>query len=104
MGETYKIKFITPGQFITYNNKRYRTPVVFEGVSETDIQFFDVQARTYMIKYNVKKISDILKDPFVEELVLDKDEKNIVIEELSETRDPSSILGKLLKNSNRIGE
>ena len=99
--ETYTIKFLTPGQFIIHNERRFRTPVTIENVSEKDIQFFDVQARTAMIKYSLEKTKVVPEDPFLEELMLQKEDEDISVEELTESKEASSTLEKLLKQNEK---
>lgn len=94
--ELFTVKFITPGQFIIHNSRRFRTPVTFEGVKEKDIQFFDVQARRSMIEYKVEPFIKETLEPAIEELPLKKEDEDIEVEDTVETEESSSILEKLI--------
>jgi len=96
--ELFTIKFRTPGQFIVHKSRRFRTPVTFEPVTEKDIQFFDVQARRSMIKYDVEKYKKESLDPPIEELALQKEDEDIEVDEQEESRESSSILEKLISD------
>lgn len=98
--ETYTVKFLTPGQFIIHKDRRFRTPVTFECMSKKDIKFFDIQARTAMVKYTVEKTKDVQEESFVEELALQKEEM-IETEELIEPTEAVTILEKLLETNEK---
>lgn len=94
--ETYTVKFLTPGQFIISKGRRFRTPVIFQGVLKNDLSFFDAQARRSLIKYEVTKTSEIKQDLCVKKLIPEKEDEDIEIEELIEKKEPLTILEKLL--------
>lgn len=99
--ETYNVKFLTPGQILVFRNKRARTPVTFERVLKSELPLLEAQARRLLLKYDVSKTSEVKKDAILEELDLEiKEDEDIEVEELSDTKkEPSTILEKLLASN-----
>ena len=96
--ETYRVKFITAGHMLAFRNNRVRTPVTFDHVREEELPLLKSQALRSMLHYEVQKESEIVinNDAVIEELEMNKEDEDIEIEELSETKDPSTILEKLI--------
>jgi len=94
--ETYQVKVLTPGHMIIFRGKRARSPVVFKNVRKEEISLIDSQARRSLLKYEVIKESDIKKDAVIEEIDLLKEDEDIKVEELTETKEPSTILERLI--------
>jgi hypothetical protein len=94
--ETYRVTVLTPGHMLHFRGKQVRTPVTFERVRKNEISIIDSQARRSLLKYEVIKESQIKKDAIIEEIDLLKEDESIQIEELTENKEPSTILEKLI--------
>jgi hypothetical protein len=79
-----------------FRGKQVRTPVTFERVRQNEISIIDSQARRSLLKYEIIKESQIKKDAIIEEIDLLKEDESIQIEELTENKEPSTILEKLI--------
>ena len=99
--QTYTVKFLTPGQMVIYKERRFRTPVTFEGVLKKDLSFFDSQSRRSLIKYEVFETPEQQREEPIKKLILEKEDEDIEIEELTEINEPSTILEKLIASNKR---
>jgi hypothetical protein len=102
----YKIRVETPGKLLAFKNRKIRTPFTIE-IYERDLELF----KSTMISADINEFhfenlekSDKIDDEW-ESIILDKDE-DVVIEDLYEDdeEEPSTLLGKLLKNEKKNGE
>jgi len=97
--KTYKIKIVTPGYMITFKGKRVRTPVIFENIKENEINLIKIQAKRSLLKYEVLEEGPAIKVESIVDVVENKLDECIIIEEIKEDKEPTTILEKLLFES-----
>ena len=98
----YKVVVTTPGHVLIFRGRQARTPVVFWNVSKSEIEFIDSQARRSLLKYEVREEQiPEKKEPYTEDIQIEKDDSKIEIENLPETRKPSTILETLIAKSEK---
>lgn len=96
MKHTVKVK--TPGQMMVFRNRTFRTPVKFEKVSKDEVKFLELQCRRLHLEIDVSNYKLPEKDdPLIEEILDQKEDEDIEVEELSQ-KEPSTILEKLLED------
>lgn len=97
--KTYTVKILTPGQMIIHRGKRARTPVTYKNVTETELMFFQSQCRRLMLEYETVDNESIELSTKVQKVYMEEEDKDIKIERLGEEKEPSSILEKLISES-----
>ena len=96
MENLFKVSITTPGQIIVFRGKKVRSPAVFHKVTKSEIPVIETQARRLGLKY---EINDDIPEPVIvkKDIVVEKSEAEI--EELSDIRKPTTILEKLISQS-----
>jgi hypothetical protein len=94
----YTIKITTPGQMVMRGARKFRTPVVFDNVLESELPLFKSQVRQRMLKMDISLAKEKPEhEIIIEDIDLDKEDEDIEIEPLEE-KEPTTILEKLLSN------
>jgi len=101
----YKIKVETPGKLLFYKNRKIRSPFTID-INEDGLELFkSTMISSGIDTYGFEEIKkeDKVDDEWEIAIVEDKD---VVIEDLYEDdeEDPSTLLGKLLRNEKKNGE
>jgi hypothetical protein len=98
MEKKYKVRVSTPGHKIVFKEKILRTPVVFNNVIKSDLDLIKLQCQRLMLKYTIDVEGEKPMKPVSPMEVIDlTEEKEIKVEEL-ETKEPTTILEKLLQD------
>jgi len=97
----YKVRVETPGKLIFFKNRKIRSPFILE-VVDTDLELLrSTMTSSAIDNYSIEEIKE-KNDNDVWEEVITK-EKVVVVEDLyteqDEEEEPSTILGKLLRDA-----
>ena len=96
--EKFKVRVSTPGHKIVFKEKVLRTPVVFNNVIQSDLGLIKLQCQRLMLSYTIDKEGEKPVQPVQPVEAIDlTEEKEVEVEEL-ETKEPTTILEKLLKD------
>jgi len=66
--ETYKVKILTPGHFIVFRGKRFRSPVTISNVYKRELEFVNAQIRMHSLKFEIEAEVKLNPDVYIEEL------------------------------------
>lgn len=93
---TYRVKVSTPNCFLIFRGKKLRTPVECCGVFEKELPVLKLQMKKGGFKYEIVNESDII-EKYIKPLVLDKNDQDIKVEELYNSKDDyNSIIDQLI--------
>ena len=97
----YKVTVETPGKLIFFKNKKIRSPFILE-VADTELELLrSTMTSSAISNYSIEEIKEKDDNDVLEDIVIK--EKVIVVEDLyteqDEEEEPSTLLGKLIKDA-----
>lgn len=96
MGNTYRVKILSPNSKIIFRNKVLRTPVECRNVYEKELSFLTLQIKRNALKYEIVNEADLEKEE-IKPVIIEKRDKDIQVEELYDSEaEFNSIMDRLI--------